>query len=45
MSSGEIQVAPLISDVVSLKRGPEFFERLYLREPNLLKVVLEPNAE
>jgi len=43
MSSGEIQVAPLISEVVPLERGPEFFDRLYGHEPKLMKVVLQPN--
>lgn len=43
MSSGEIQVAPLISEVAALERGPEFFERLYGQEPKLMKVVLQPN--
>jgi L-iditol 2-dehydrogenase len=42
MTSGEIQVAPLISEIVSLERGPELFERLYRHEPKLMKVVLQP---
>lgn len=44
MTSGEIQVAPLISEIASLERGPEFFDRLYGHEPRLMKVVLQPNA-
>ncbi len=43
MASGKIQVAPLISEVTSLERGPEFFDRLYGHEPELMKVVLQPS--
>ena len=42
IASGKIQVKPLISAVASLSDGPEWFERLYAREPNLMKVVLDP---
>jgi L-iditol 2-dehydrogenase len=42
MSSGKINVKPLISAVASLDEGPQWFERLYAREPNLMKVVLAP---
>jgi L-iditol 2-dehydrogenase len=42
MSRGEIQVKPLISAVAPLAEGPQWFERLYAREPNLMKVVLTP---
>jgi L-iditol 2-dehydrogenase len=42
MSSGHIQVKPLISAVAPLADGPQWFERLYAREPNLMKVVLTP---
>ena len=42
MASGEIKVSPLISQVTSLDRGPEFFQRLYEHEPELLKVVVQP---
>jgi len=44
MSSGEINVKPLISAVAPLADGPQWFERLYSREPNLMKVVLQPNS-
>ncbi len=44
MSSGKINVKPLISAVAPLDEGPRWFERLYAREPNLLKVVLQPGA-
>lgn len=42
MASGAIQVAPLISAVAPLEEGASWFDRLYRREPGLLKVVLEP---
>jgi L-iditol 2-dehydrogenase len=42
VSSGKIQVAPLISAVAPLSDGPQWFERLYSREPNLMKVILDP---
>jgi L-iditol 2-dehydrogenase len=45
IASGAIRVAPLISAVAPLADGPEWFERLYAREPGLLKVVLSPNRE
>ena len=42
VSRGAIRVAPLITAVASLEEGPRWFERLYAREPNLMKVVLTP---
>ena len=42
VSSGKIKVAPLISVIAPLRDGPEWFERLYAREPNLMKVILDP---
>ena len=42
VSQGEIQVKPLITAVAPLAEGPRWFERLYAREPNLMKVVLTP---
>jgi L-iditol 2-dehydrogenase len=45
IASGAIRVAPLISAVAPLADGPKWFERLYAREPGLLKVVLCPNRE
>lgn len=42
MLSGKIQVKPLITAVAPLDDGPRWFERLYAREPNLMKVVLIP---
>jgi L-iditol 2-dehydrogenase len=44
VASGEIQVAPLISAVAPLSEGPQWFERLHAREPNLMKVVLTPGT-
>ena len=42
ISSGRIQVRPLITAVAPLEDGPQWFERLHAREPNLMKVVLAP---
>jgi L-iditol 2-dehydrogenase len=42
MANGSIRVAPLISAVAPLREGPEWFARLRGREPNLMKVVLNP---
>ena len=44
MARGAIQVKPLITAVAPLEEGPQWFERLYAREPNLMKVVLAPEA-
>jgi L-iditol 2-dehydrogenase len=42
MADGRIQVAPLVSAVAPLEEGVQWFQRLYNREPGLLKVVLQP---
>ena len=42
MADGRIRVEPLISAVAPLESGASWFERLYNREPGLLKVVLQP---
>ncbi len=42
MSSESIRVKPLITAIAPLEEGPRWFERLYKREPNLMKVVLAP---
>jgi L-iditol 2-dehydrogenase len=42
VASGAIRVAPLISALAPLDEGPTWFERLYSREPGLMKVVLQP---
>jgi L-iditol 2-dehydrogenase len=44
MSQGSINVKPLITAIAPLGDGPQWFERLYAHEPNLMKVVLEPGA-
>ena len=44
MASGAIQVKPLITAVAPLEEGPQWFERLHSREPNLMKVILTPGA-
>jgi L-iditol 2-dehydrogenase len=44
IASGAIRVAPLISAVAPLAEGPQWFERLYAREPNVMKVILCPNG-
>jgi L-iditol 2-dehydrogenase len=42
MQSGIIKVGALISAVAPLSEGPRWFERLYAREPGLMKVILQP---
>ncbi len=42
LSSGRISVKPLISAVAPLADGASWFQRLYDREPGLMKVVLRP---
>jgi len=44
LTSGDIQVKPLITAIAPLEDGPRWFERLYAREPNLMKVVLTPGS-
>ncbi len=44
IASGKIKVAPLITAVAPLSDGPQWFERLHAREPNLMKIVLDPRA-
>jgi L-iditol 2-dehydrogenase len=45
IAAGKIKVAPLITAVASLEEGPSWFERLYAREPYLMKVVLDPRSD
>ncbi len=45
IASGEIKVKPLVSAVAPLGEGPDWFRRLYAREPNLMKVVLDPRQD
>jgi L-iditol 2-dehydrogenase len=42
VASGKIEVRSLITAIAPLNEGPTWFERLYAREPNLMKVVLTP---
>jgi L-iditol 2-dehydrogenase len=42
VASGAIRVDRLISAVAPLAEGPRWFERLYAREPGLMKVILQP---
>jgi L-iditol 2-dehydrogenase len=44
LASGAIQVKPLITAVAPLEEGPRWFERLHAGEPNLMKVILAPEA-
>jgi L-iditol 2-dehydrogenase len=45
VSSGKIRVGQLITAVAPLSDGPTWFQRLYGREPNLMKVVLDPRED
>lgn len=42
LASGAIDVRPLISAYTSLADAPQWFDRLYAREPGLMKVVVQP---
>ena len=42
LTSGKIDVHPLISAVGKLEEGPNWFARLHAREAGLLKVILKP---
>ncbi len=42
VSAGKIRVKPLITAVAPLEDGAEWFGRLHAREPNLMKIVLDP---
>ena len=42
LARGALKAAPLISAAVPLAEGAAWFERLYRKEPGLLKVVLKP---
>ena len=42
VSSGKIDVSSLITSVAPLEDGASWFHRLYHREPNLMKIVLDP---
>jgi len=42
LRTGAIDVRPLITALAPLEEGARMFERLYAREPGLMKVVLQP---
>lgn len=42
VATGAICVDPLINAVAPLAEGPQWFDRLYNREPGLMKVLLKP---
>jgi L-iditol 2-dehydrogenase len=44
LATGAIRVKPLITAIAPLDDGPQWFERLHAREPNLMKVVLTPGV-
>jgi L-iditol 2-dehydrogenase len=44
IAAGRIQVKPLITAIAPLEDGAKWFERLYQREPNLMKVLLTPGT-
>jgi L-iditol 2-dehydrogenase len=44
LTSGAIKVKPLITAIAPLEGGPQWFERLHSREPNLMKVILTPGS-
>jgi L-iditol 2-dehydrogenase len=44
LASGAIRVKPLISAIAPLEEGPRWFQRLYAREPSLMKVILTPES-
>jgi len=45
VSSGKIQVTPLITAIAPLSEGAQWFERLHSREPNLMKIVIDPRLD
>jgi L-iditol 2-dehydrogenase len=44
LANGANQEKPIITAIAPLAEGPRWFERLYAREPNLMKVILVPEA-
>ena len=42
VARGAIRVDPLLSATAPLEDGRVWFDRLYNREPNLMKVILRP---
>lgn len=44
MANEKIDVTPMLSAIAPLTEGARWFDRLYAREANLMKVVLTPGA-
>ena len=44
IATGKIKVDSLITAVAPLADGPAWFDRLHSREPNLMKIILDPRA-
>jgi L-iditol 2-dehydrogenase len=42
LARGAIRVEPMISARAPLEEGPAWFHRLYNKEPNLMKVIIQP---
>lgn len=42
LARGAIRIEPILSAEAPLSDGPSWFQRLYAREPNLMKVILTP---
>jgi L-iditol 2-dehydrogenase len=42
MADGIVEVDSMVSAVAPLSEGALWFDRLYRREPNLMKVILAP---
>ncbi len=45
IAKNEIKVASLITAVAPLSDGASWFKRLHAREPNLMKIVLDPRSD
>jgi L-iditol 2-dehydrogenase len=45
IAKNKIKVASLITAVAPLSDGASWFERLHAREPNLMKIVLDPRTD
>ena len=43
LAKGALDATPLITATAPLAEGAEWFDRLYRKEPGLLKVILKPN--
>jgi L-iditol 2-dehydrogenase len=45
ISNGKIRVTSLITAIAPLSDGARWFERLHSREPNLMKIVIDPRLD